>query len=319
MTRFDHAVLANDTAFPFVVQTEQHKLVDIVLRRITGRAGITTHLSTRVTTVEQSADAVTVTAVGPEGEQTFTADFVVGCDGGRSTVRKAIGVEFEGFTWPERFVVLTSRFDVQQALDCSYRNYFADPESWTNLFKVAGNDGSGLWRAVFPTNLAEDDDEALGDERSAARLATVMPELRLADLVHRNVYHVHQRVAARFRIGRVFLAGDAAHVNNPIGGLGLNCGIHDAVELMDTLAQLPSCDLDEDLLDRYERRRRPLIIEFVQNQTITNKRRLEERDPQVRRRRREELQETAADPSRHREFLLRSSLIASVRRSRQIT
>lgn len=318
VARFDHAVLQDDTEFPFVVQTEQHKLVDIALRRLVGQSDVAVHLSTAVTGVRQTADSVTVTAVGPEGERTFEGDFVVGCDGGRSTVRKAVGVEFEGFTWPERFVVLTARFDVQRVLDCSYRNYFADPQAWANLFKVAGDDGLGRWRAVSPTGVSESDGEAVSDEQSAQRLGSLVPEAGIEDLVHRNVYHVHQRVASRFRAGRVFLAGDAAHVNNPIGGLGLNCGVHDAVELMDTLELMPPDRLDESLLDRYERRRRPLIIEFVQDQTIANKRRLEEQDPSARLKRQRELRDTAADPKRHREFLLRSSLIASVRRSREI-
>lgn len=319
IARFDHALLERDTGFPFVVQTEQHKLVRIALDRLRGLPDADVHLSTRVTGVAQTAGSVTVTAEGPEGPQTFEADFVMGCDGGRSTVRKAVGVEFEGFTWPERFVVLTTRFDAQRVLDCSYRSYFADPREWTNLFKVAGEDGEGLWRAVFPTGVTETDEHALGDRAAARRLASILPEAGLEDLVHRNVYHVHQRVASTFRVGRVLLAGDAAHVNNPIGGLGLNCGIHDAVEALDTVQGMPAGAPDESLLDRYERRRRPLIIEFVQNQTVANKRRLEEKDPAVRAQRQQELRDAAADPARAREFLLRTSLIASVRRSKEIS
>jgi 3-(3-hydroxy-phenyl)propionate hydroxylase len=126
---------------------------------------------------------------------------------------------------------------------------------------------------------------------------------------------VHQRVAATFRKGRVFLAGDAAHVNNPIGGLGLNCGIHDGVELAQRLAHFCSGEAGEAELDLYDRRRRPINIEFVQSQTINNKKRLDERDPAVRASNCEELRRTAADPARHRQFLLRTSLIESVRKA----
>lgn len=135
------------------------------------------------------------------------------------------------------------------------------------------------------------------------------------DVVHLNLYHVHQRVAKQFRKGRVFLCGDAAHVNNPIGGLGLNCGIHEAWDLAGLLDQVIRRRADEALLDRYERRRRPLNIEYVQEQTVANKRRLEERDPARRAERFRELAETAADPGRHRAFLLRASLIESARRA----
>lgn len=316
--RFDHQILADDTPHPYVVQLEQHKLAEMGLRRMAGEAAIEVHLGTAVTGVSQTADEATVTATGPEGSRTFVGDFVIGCDGGRSTVRKAIDVEFEGFTWPERFIVLTSPHDMQQVLGCSYRNYIADPEEWVNLFKVAGEDGEGRWRAVFPTGIDQSDDEALSDAECERRLGSIVPSAKVQDLLHRKTYNVHQRVAASFREGRVFLAGDAAHVNNPIGGLGLNCGIHDAVELLDTLDQVSVLDPDERVLDRYERRRRPLIIEFVQKQTIANKRRLEVEDERERERKRQELVDTAMDPVKHREFLLRSSLLGSVRASKQI-
>ena len=137
-------------------------------------------------------------------------------------------------------------------------------------------------------------------------------------VAHRNIYRVHQRVAKSFRKGRVFLAGDAAHVNNPVGGLGLNCGIHDAIELADTLHRVAIGQASEQLLDRYERRRRPINIEFVQQQTVANKKRLEERDPKVRQDNFDRLRRSVADPGLHRQFLMRTSLIESVRRAREI-
>jgi 3-(3-hydroxy-phenyl)propionate hydroxylase len=117
-----------------------------------------------------------------------------------------------------------------------------------------------------------------------------------------------------FRKGRVLLAGDAAHVNNPIGGLGLNCGIHDGVELAERLARFSNGG-DPDELDLYDRRRRPLNIEFVQSQTVSNKKRLEEKNPDVRAANFEQLRRTAADPALHRQFLLRTSLIESMRKA----
>jgi 3-(3-hydroxy-phenyl)propionate hydroxylase len=137
-------------------------------------------------------------------------------------------------------------------------------------------------------------------------------------LVHRNIYRVHQRVAKAFRGGRVFLAGDAAHVNNPVGGLGLNCGIHDAIELAQTLQLVASGQAGADLLDRYERRRRPLNIEYVQQQTVANKKRLEERDPKVRQANFDELRRAASDPGLHKQFLMRTSLIESARKAGKI-
>jgi 3-(3-hydroxy-phenyl)propionate hydroxylase len=183
---------------------------------------------------------------------------------------------------------------------------------------VAGDDGKGRWRAVFPTRVEESDEQALGDDSTYSRLQRVFPMDRSYHVVHRNLYKVHQRVAATFRKGRVFLAGDSAHVNNSVGGLGLNGGIHDAMELVDTLHQVITKQASEALLDRYTRRRRTMNIEFVQEQTIINKKRLEERDPKARQARFDELRAIAEDPQKHKEFLLRTSLIASVRKAQSI-
>jgi 3-(3-hydroxy-phenyl)propionate hydroxylase len=125
---------------------------------------------------------------------------------------------------------------------------------------------------------------------------------------------VHQRVAASFRRGRVFLAGDAAHVNNPLGGLGLNFGIHDAMELTGLLGRVIRREAPEAILDQYDLHRRPLNIEFVQQQTVANKKRMEEKDPAARSKNFEQLAATAADPAAHRAYMLRASLIESVRK-----
>lgn len=319
ITEFDHELLRDETSFPFVVQTEQHKLCRMGLEKLRNYPDAEVKSSTRVTGVAQDADHATVTAEGPNGTESFQADYVIGGDGGRSVIRTALDIEFEGYTWLERFLVLTTLTDFQQIMTgCCYRNYMADPNEWTNLFKVAGDDMKGRWRAVFPTRPEETDEEALGDESVHRRLQAVFPLPEGYNLIHRNLYKVHQRVAAKFRKGRVFLAGDAAHVNNTVGGLGLNGGIHDAMELADTLGQVVMGGADESLLDRYERRRRTLNIEFVQEQTINNKKRLEERDPKLRQARFDELRSISEDPKRHKAFLLRTSLIESVRKAQSI-
>ena len=319
IVEFDHAILRDETPYPFVVQTEQHKLARMGIERLSTFPDATVRFSSRATTVNQDAEGVTVTVEGARGTESLRGEYAIGADGGRSTIRKALEIEFEGFTWPERFLVLTTIEDFQNLLTgCCYRNYLADPHEWTNLFKVAGDDGKGRWRAVFPTRVEESDEQALGDDSTYSRLQRVFPIGRPYNVVHRNLYKVHQRVAATFRKGRVFLAGDAAHVNNSVGGLGLNGGIHDAVELVDTLHQVITKQASEALLDRYTRRRRTMNIEFVQEQTIINKKRLEERDPKARQARFDELRAIAEDPRKHKEFLLRTSLISSVRKAQNL-
>jgi len=319
IAEFDHEVLRQDTRFPLVVQCEQHKLARLALDRLRELPGAEVCFSARVATVDERPGEVCVTVETSGGAKQFRGAFLIGADGGRSTVRKSLDIEFKGYTWPERFIVLTTPFDFAQERGCCFRSYFSDPDEWANLFKVAGDDGKGLWRVVFPTRDKESDGEALGDAGAQQRLKRFFPKPGPYDVVHRNLYKVHQRVAATFRKGRVFLAGDAAHVNNPIGGLGLNCGIHDGVELAQRLARFCGGEAGEDELDLYDRRRRPINIEFVQSETINNKKRLEEKNPAVRAANFEDLRRTAADPARHRQFLLRTSLIESVRKAALIT
>ena len=305
IAEFDFERLRGETPYPYVVQTEQHKLAHMGIERLRALPNAKVLMGEAVSTLSQDDACVKVKT--DKGE--FVADYVIACDGGRSTVRKLLDIEFEGYTWPERFLVITTRFDFAAALGCCLRTYMADPEEWTNLFKVAGDDLKGRWRAVYNTREDETDEEALADKSVRARLARAHVPERERDYLHLNLYHVHQRVAKRFRQGRVFLCGDAAHINNPIGGLGLNCGIHEAWDLANLLSE-EGADLD-----LYERRRRPLNIEHVQEQTVANKKRLEEREPAQRQRYFDELRRMADDPKEHKAFLMRASLLESTRRA----
>jgi 3-(3-hydroxy-phenyl)propionate hydroxylase len=313
IAEFDHAVLAADTRYPFVVQCEQHKLANLVIERLRGFANAQFAFSAQVTDVDVRGEAVIVAVRRGNSTERVIGSYLIGADGGRSTVRKALGIAFEGYTFPERFLVLTTPFDFASERGCGFRSYFSDPDEWANLFKVAGNDGRGLWRVVFPTLPGETDDEVLNEDAVQARLQKFFPKPGAYPVVHRNLYNVHQRVAATFGQGRVFLAGDAAHVNNPIGGLGLNCGIHDAVELAGLLGKVVRGEAPGSDLALYDARRRPINVEYVQEQTIANKKRLEARDPRVREENFAFLRRIAADPAAHRAFLLRTSLLASVR------
>jgi 3-(3-hydroxy-phenyl)propionate hydroxylase len=314
IAEFDFAVLKDDTRFPYVVQCEQHKLANMAIERLRRLAHARVDFSARVMSVRQFDDRVEALVEDARGSRKIAGSYLIGADGGRSTVRKALGIAFEGYTHPERFLVLTTSFsfDAEHA-QCS-RNYFSDPDEWCALFKVTGDDGSGLWRALFPTRVEETDEQALDADAVEGRLQKFFPKLGRYPVVHRNLYNVHQRVAASFGKGRVFLAGDCAHVNNPLGGLGLNFGIHDAMELSALLGRVLRGEAPAHILDQYDRFRRPLNIEYVQQQTIANKKRLEEKDLGIRAQNNEALRRTAADPVAHRAYLLRASLIESVRK-----
>jgi 3-(3-hydroxy-phenyl)propionate hydroxylase len=314
VAEFNFGVLKDDTRFPYVVQCEQHKLANMAIEHLRRFTHASVDFSSRVTSVQQFDDRVEALVEDARGTRKIDGSYLIGADGGRSTVRKALGIAFDGYTHPERFLVLTTTFsfDAEHA-QCS-RNYFSDPDEWCALFKVTGDDGNGLWRVLFPTRAEETDEQALDAEAVEGRLQKFFPRLGRYPVVHRNLYNVHQRVAASFGKGRVFLAGDCAHVNNPLGGLGLNFGIHDAVELSALLGRVLRGEEPARILDQYDRFRRPLNIEYVQQQTIANKKRLEEKDSAIRAKNNEGLRRTAADPVAHRAFLLRASLIDSVRK-----
>lgn len=316
---FDHAALADDTKFPFVVQCEQFKLAKIFLAKLQGEETATILFNHDVTAIDHTPDGVTVTATTPDGVQTFEGDWLIGADGGRSVVRKSAGIAFEGFTWAERFLVLSTPFDFQAERGMSFRNYIADPDEWCNCFKVAADGPPGLWRLVFPADPEADEETLLADDFVQEKMQKFFKRDSDYDIVHRNLYNVHQRVASTFRLGRVLLAGDSAHVNNSIGGMGLNGGIQDAVNLTDKLAAVIVDGEDENLMDLYDKQRRTYAVEFVQEQTIANKKRLEATDPEARAANMQNLREMAGDPAKARNFLLGASMITAMRRNAEMT
>jgi 2-polyprenyl-6-methoxyphenol hydroxylase-like FAD-dependent oxidoreductase len=315
VAEFDHAILKNDTRHPFVVQCEQFKTAKLLLQRLEKIPNVELFYGHAVTDVAQDANSATLTVRGPDGIKTHKGAYVIGADGGRSTVRKQSGIAFDGFTWPERFIVFTTPFDFQANRGYCYRSYFADPGAWCNCFKVSADGPPGLWRTVYPTDSTTPEAELTSDAAVQTLMHKFFPSPHDYDVIHRNLYVTHQRVAATFRKGRVVLAGDSAHVNNPIGGMGLNGGLQDGANLSDKLARILLDCAPERLLDIYDRQRRTVATEFVQEQSITNKKRLEESDPEVRKRNLDELGAMAADPVRARQFLLRTAMIASQRRA----
>jgi 3-(3-hydroxy-phenyl)propionate hydroxylase len=148
--------------------------------------------------------------------------------------------------------------------------------------------------------------EALGDDRTFP-------------LMYSGTYRVHQRVADSFVKERIILAGDAAHINNPIGGFGLNGGLHDACNLAEKLASVWHDRASKEVLALYSRQRRTVAIEVVQKNSIRNKQQMDERDPDIRQRSREVMRAMSQDPHKSREFLMETSMLTSVTRAGEIS
>jgi len=313
VAEFDYGDIADVLTYPYALQVEQHKTIEVAWDLAKKFDCFELIREREVTGVIQDDDGVEITVQAPDGStETHTGRYLVGADGGRSVVRKALDIDFPGCTWEERFIIVSTYYDFEKAAGYRYRNYVAHPERWCAMIKVPGDESEGVWRALFPAFGDAADEEVLSDEWIQARFAECYPYDPPYDLLHRNLYSVHQRVAATFAKGRVALAGDAAHVNNPLGGMGMNSGIHDGLNLAKKLEEAWHGGDHDALLARYDRQRRPMAEKYVQAQSIANKRMLQENDPEARERRLNELQQTRNDPEANRAYLLRASLVQMV-------
>jgi 3-(3-hydroxy-phenyl)propionate hydroxylase len=310
---FDLSALEHETNHPYRVQCEQWKLMQFLEQELRSLPEADIRFGHQVTGVSQTDAHVTVTARAQSEDVGITGRYLVAADGAHSAVRRALGVEFEGFTYPELFLIASTNFRFEDTLtDIAYVNYIADPQEWLVLLRVPN-----LWRVLVPA--PEDSDRAalLSDESLQQVLQRVVRRAEPYDIAHRSVYHVHQKVAKSFRHGRVLLAGDAAHINNPLGGMGMNGGIQDAFNLADKMQDIWAGG-DNRTLDRYDRQRRTVAIEAVQAQTHRNRQIISERDPAVRDKALDELRRIAGDKAAARDYMLKSSMIASMRRAAEI-
>jgi 3-(3-hydroxy-phenyl)propionate hydroxylase len=320
VAEFDLALMRDEFRFPFVLQYEQYKLTASIAAEYANADDFDVRFAHRVTAIRQNADEVEVDVCSVSGQERLSAAYVIGCDGGHSTVRRGAGITFDGFTYPEKFIKIATTFDFGTVnSDLVYRNYFSDPEEWCNLFKVRGESPAGLWRAIFPLQADEEDDVALSRERIEQRLQKFFPKSGNYGIEYVNIYSVSQRVAANFRKGRILLAGDAAHVNNPIGGMGMNGGIHDAINLAEKLSLVISGECGDQLLDLYDRQRRHVAREYIQTQTIANKKLMEERDMAARQAMFDELRRTADDPQAAKRYMRRAALLHSLQMANAIS
>ena len=314
IAEFDMQLIAPDTDHPFRLQCEQWKLTQMIHAQLNAMPHVQMLFDAKVTQVTQTADQVQVAFTQGDEARTLQALYLIGADGAWSAVRRSLNIEFEGFTYPERFLVVSTAFEYADHLPrLSYVNYCSDPHEWCVLLRVPT-----LWRVLFPTKAEETDEAVLTDASVQARLQNLLPQAQAYVTQHRTLYKVHQRVAQRFRHGRVVLAGDAAHINNPLGGMGMNGGIHDAMNLTEKLLSILQHGESDALLDQYERQRRTIAIDYINASTARNKRDIEERDPVKRKENQQALRELSLDPARARAYIRQSSMIDALERAKAI-
>lgn len=312
---FEMAMLGDTTKHHYRLQTEQFRLTRIVCRILEDMPNADVRFNHKVTNVSQDDESVTVTVETPEGEQNIRGSIVFGGDGANSAIRRKASIEFEGFTYPEKFLVASTSYPLQDHFPgLAWVNYVSDPDEWCVLLRC-----NNLWRCLFPTPPEYTNEQLLSDEYIQERLHFLADVEGDFEVKHRTLYNVHQRVASTYRIGRILLGGDSAHVNNPLGGMGMNGGIHDAINLAEKLMMMVSGEANDSILDLYDRQRRIICKEFVQAQSIANKKAIEAADAEAHKKQQEKYMQAAADPALAKAFLMRTSMIDSVRDSYQIT
>lgn len=303
IAEFDLSLLSGDTKYPHRIQCEQSKLTRIIRERLTTIDHAVLEFDARVEHVEQDTDGVTT--VLADGRR-VRSRYLIGADGANSKVRRDLDIGFEGVTYPERYLVISTEQEIRDLLpDISYVNYISDPEEWLVLLRTPEH-----WRAMFPVDPDLDDAQAQDPVAVQRRMKTIADLGHDWPILHTTLYRVHQRVADSYRVGRVLLAGDAAHINNPLGGLGMNSGVHDAYMLAPLLAAVMAGDEDDDVLDTYAETRRQVSVDYVSREADKNWRRIRERDEDERQRQQRELRETVSDPQKALTFVRKTCMLS---------
>src|SRR5262249_45958544 len=310
LAQFDFSAIADVTNHPYRVQCEQSKLTRILHQQLSAKPEFELQFNARVEDASQDRAGVEIAIQRNGHTERRSGRWLIRADGARSDVRRAAGIEFPGFTWPERFLVVSTPFDFSGVISGLVAvSYVADPQRWHFLLQIPG-----LCRVMFPIAPHESDERALSADFAQSLMAAVVPGISNYEIAHTTLYKVHQRVAETFGRGRIFLAGDAAHINNPLGGMGMNGGIHDANNLTSRLVEVWHGREDNTDLERYDRQRREVTLEYIEQQSIQNKRNLESDGTEFGR----SLAQIAADKGRTYDYLLRVSMIASLRRAQEL-
>ena len=314
IAEFDMTAISEFTKHPYRVQAEQYKLTRIISKILKDYPHVEQKYSAKATNLTQDDGSVTVHYDTPDGPQSISADYLMSCDGSRSFARKTLNIGFPGYTYPELFMVVSTTDDITEVVpDMCPVAYITDPEEWCAVIRAPE-----MWRFLIPTDPDMTEEELLDIEFLESRIQGFAPKKQKYTISHSTLYPVNQRVAETYRKGRVLLAGDAAHVNNPLGGMGMNGGVHDGVNVSEKLVQILNEGASDNLLDLYDRQRRSIAVEYVQAHSIRNKKIMEEKDPSIRKQRQDEIKAVLDNQEKSLELMMQVSMINSINKSNAI-
>ena len=258
--------------FPFRLQCEQYKFARMLAGKLDRHRHSSVLFNRKLINFSEGNNKVTLDVDHHGTSEQYQCDYLVGADGANSIVRRNLGIEFSGFTYEEKFFTLSTQKPLENYFsNLSYVNYVSDPEEWFVLLKAPS-----AWRILVPVPQTLDDKAIKSNDYVSDIFTRVLNSCDPIETIHRTIYRVHQRVVNKMRYGRIMLAGDSAHLNNPLGGFGMNGGLHDAWNLAEKLDGIINHKKDEDLLNLYDRQRRTVMNDFIQKQTIRNKKMIEE-------------------------------------------
>jgi 3-(3-hydroxy-phenyl)propionate hydroxylase len=312
---FDLSILKDYTSHPYRLQCEQWRLSGFLRDYIKDHLpNVSVLWGTPCESFEILKDGVNVRCKNVEQEEvSFSTKFLVGCDGSRSIVRKRLGLEFEGETFPETTVLATTHFPFQDHLNhLSYINYCWTKEGTFSLLRL-----KSLWRVSLYPAIDEPIESAIQVDSVRKKIQQIAPDFGESPILEIRPYKIHQRVVKKYVSERVVLAGDAAHINSPSGGMGMNGGVHDAFNLADKLNRILKGEGIE-LLTKYERQRRPIAIKHVIEQSAKNRARMQEKDMDKRLLTLRELQKKSSDKKLALNYLLETSMISGLKESLSI-
>ena len=312
---FDLSVLKDDTRYPFRLQCEQRVLTRLADAKAQNTPNLQVRYGCELTHLVQDQSGVTASLSTTNGPEQIHARYLIAADGARSVCRKLTGMTFTGETYPETTILATTTFKFEEVLpELSNVNYVWCKEGTFSLLRLPS-----IWRCSLYSDPDETVEQALEPAAIERKLQRIVPRSEPYSIVEIRPYRIHRRLIDNYRAGSVVFAGDSAHLTSPSGGMGMNGGIHDAVNLTDKLIAILRQGASEDLLDQYTRQRRPVAEEEILAQSHINRMRMQRRDAVWRAEEMSRLQALIASPEQHREHLLKSSMISGLARAAAVT
>ena len=312
---FNLEELSDVLDFPFRLQCEQYKFARMLADKLDNHKYSSVMFNRELISFFDAGNKVKLKVDHKGIGEDYECDYLIGADGANSIVRRNLGIEFGGFTYKEKFFTLSTEKPLENYFsDLSYVNYVSDPDEWFVMLKAPS-----AWRILVPVDENLDDDLIRSDDYVRNIFKRALNSDDQIETIHRTIYRVHQRVVDTMRSGRVILAGDSAHLNNPLGGFGMNGGLHDAWNLAKQLDEIINHNKNEELLDLYDRQRRTVMNEFIQKQTIRNKKMIEETGDDKYSSEWNRMRNIHQNDTERREYMFRQTMAQSLVREAEIS